>query len=265
MAKSFKGKIVVITGATAGIGLAAAAMFEERGAHVICVARHESDRFESVCADISDGEQVKRAAERIIAKHGGIDILVNNAGGGISGTIEDSDPEDVKRLFDVNFFGALNFIREVLPSMRERGGGTIINVSSVAAQLAIPFQSFYSASKAALSSLSSALRNEVAPFNIKVCSVLPGDVKTQFTSSRKKSLSTNPAYGDRAGRAVATMERDEQGGMPPEVVARAICRLAASKRPPVYGVVGAKYKLVVALSKRLGSRPVNFILGKLYG
>ena len=122
MSKSFKGKTVVITGATAGIGLAAAAMFEERGAHVICVARHESDRFESVCADISDGEQVKRTAERIIAKHGGIDILVNNAGGGISGTIEDSDPEDVKRLFDVNFFGALNFIREVLPSMRERGG-----------------------------------------------------------------------------------------------------------------------------------------------
>ena len=262
--KNFKGKVIVVTGATSGIGRAAAAMFKERGGQVVCIARRPSDLFDSFVADVSDEEQVSAAIGRILQKYGRIDILVNNAGFGISGAVEDTALPDARAIFDVNFFGAFNVIKAVLPAMRSAGGGTIVNVSSVAATLAIPFQSFYSASKAALSSLSSALRCEVAPFGIKVTSVLPGDVKTGFTAARKKS-SQPSVYEERASRAVAAMERDEEGGMSPRVIARDIVRLAAMRRPPVCKVGGRKYALLVGLSKILPARLVNYILGKMYG
>ena len=154
--------------------------------------------------------------------------------------------------------------REVIPVMREGGGGTIVNVSSVAAELAIPFQSFYSATKAALSSLSAAMRNELAPFGIKVTAVLPGDVKTDFTASREKNASDNPAYGDRVKRSVAVMERDERGGMSPDVIARLIVKGATEKNPPVSRIGGWKYVLLVRLAHMLPARLTSYILGKMY-
>lgn len=262
--KKFNGKVIVVTGATSGIGKAAATMFANLGGQVVCIARHPSLQFESFIADVSDEGQVTSAIGQVLAKYGKIDVLVNNAGFGISGAVEDTPLSAAHSIFEVNFFGAFNVIRAVLPAMRQAGGGTIINVSSVAAELAIPFQSFYSASKAALSSLSSSLRCEVAPFGIKVTSVLPGDVKTGFTAARKKSPKGS-AYGERAERAVATMERDEVGGMSPDVIARDIVRLAARRNPPVCKVGGKKYALLVRLSKLLPSRLVNYILGKMYG
>lgn len=264
MKENLNGKVVVITGATSGIGTAAAELFRARGARVVCVARRKSPVFDSVCADVTDAEQVTRAFGEILEKYGRIDVLVNNAGGGISGSAEDTAPEDAERLFALNFFGALNTVRAVLPHMRSQGGGTIVNISSVAAEFAIPFQSFYSASKAALSSLTAALRNEAAPFGVKVSAVLPGDVKTNFTAARRK-FASNPAYGDHAERAVAAMERDERGGMPPEKVAKAIVAVAQRKNPPVKKTVGFKYKLFVALARILPSRLVSYILGKMYG
>lgn len=263
MSEKLKGKIVVVTGATAGIGKATAELFKKRGATVVCMARRLSDEFDSVRADVTDADAVKAAISEIRNKYGRIDVLVNNAGMGISGAAEDTDTADVRRIFELNFFGMFNVTREVIPVMRENGGGVIVNVSSVAAELAIPFQSFYSATKAALSSFSAALRNEVAPFGIKVTCVLPGDVKTDFTAARRKNASDNPAYGDRVARSVAVMERDEKNGMPPEVIAKLIVRLASSSRPPVSRVGGGKYVFLVALSKVLPPRLVSYILGKI--
>lgn len=264
MKNTFQGKVVVVTGATSGIGRAAAAEFAKRGARVISVARRPSEQFESVCADVTDEAQVEAAVGEIIRRCGRIDILVNNAGGGISGAIEDTPPAEAERLMQLNFFGAFRFVRAVLPHMRAQGSGTIVNVSSVAAEFAIPFQAFYSASKAALSSLSDALRIEVAPFGIGVGAVLPGDVRTQFTASRKKETDS-AAYAARAARAVGAMERDERGGMSPEQVARAIVRAAGKKHPPVCKVVGGKYRLFVLLKRILPARLVNALLGKMYG
>lgn len=116
------------------------------------MARRLSDEFDSVRADVTDADAVKAAISEIRNKYGRIDVLVNNAGMGISGAAEDTDTADVRRIFELNFFGMFNVTREVIPVMRENGGGVIVNVSSVAAELAIPFQSFYSATKAALSS-----------------------------------------------------------------------------------------------------------------
>ena len=265
MHSDFKDKVVVVTGATAGIGLAAARMFKDGGAKVVCVARRHSEEFFSVQADVSDREQVRAAVEQILSTFGRIDVLVNNAGCGISGAVEDTTEKDARALFNVDFFGALFMIQQCVPAMRSGGGGKIINVSSVAAELAIPFQAFYSAAKAAILSLSKALRNEVAPFNIKVTAVLPGDVRTDFTSARKKNAADSAAYGDRVARSVAVMEGDERYGMPPELIARTIVKLAARKNPPVSVAGGAKYKLFLLLNRLLPQRLVSFIIGKMYG
>ncbi len=261
--KSFKGKTVVVTGGTSGIGLAVCERFAAAGANVVCVARRASDKFFSACADVSDEAAVAAAIDGIAERFGRIDVLVCNAGFGISGAAEHTAAEDVKRLFEVNFLGVHNSVRAVLPHMRRCGGGHIVVVSSVAALLPIPYQSYYSASKAAASSFAAALANEVAPFGVKVCAVLPGDVKTGFTSARKKN-EYDGAYAARAARAVSAMERDERGGMPPQAVARVVLRQAGRKAPPPQVVAGAKYKLFALLAKLLPRRLVNYILGRLY-
>ncbi len=264
MPERAKDKVVVVTGATAGIGRAAAAMFKARGAKVVCLARRRSEEFDSIQTDVTDRDAVNAAVSEIVKKYGRIDVLVNNAGMGISGAAEDTDQAAVRKIFELNFFGALNMVQAVVPVMRSQGGGSIVNVSSVAAELAIPFQSFYSATKAALSSLSAALRNELRPFGIKVTAVLPGDVKTDFTASREKNAADDPAYGDRIAKSVAVMERDERNGMSPDVIAKLIVRGALEKNPPVSRVGGAKYVLLVRLAHMLPKRLVSYILGKLY-
>lgn len=258
------GRIVVITGATAGIGKATAELFKKNGDKVYCLARRTSDEFDSISVDVTDRAAVGNAIKEIIEKENRIDVLVNNAGFGISGAIENTDTETAKRLFDVNFFGVLNTVQSVLPYMRGQKNGTIINISSVAAPLSIPFQAFYSASKAAVSSFTEALRIEVAPYGVKVTSVLPGDVKTDFTAKREKNTGAS-VYDDRIARSVAVMERDEQNGYPPIVIAKAVYKLSKKKNPPVQVVGGKKYALFVMAAKLLPKRLINFAVGKLYG
>lgn len=265
MARNVKGKVVVITGASAGIGAATAALFAERGATVVALNRRQTPDFECISTDVTDAQAVDSAIDEVVRRYGRIDVLVCNAGMGISGAAESTPDDAVRKIFELNFFGVLNTVRSVVPHMREAGGGTIVTVSSVAAELSIPFQAFYSATKAAVSSLSDALRIELAPFGIKVTSVLPGDVKTDFTASREKNVADNPAYGDRVARSVAVMERDERNGMPPSVIANDIFRLATAKNPPVRRIGGAKYRLLTAIAGILPRRAVSYLLGKLYG
>ncbi len=265
MSRNAEGKVVVITGASAGIGAATAALFAQRGATVVALNRRDIPDLECIKTDVTDAQAVQAAVDETIRRHGKIDILVCNAGMGISGAAESTPEEAVRKIFELNFFGVLNSVRAVVPHMRKAGAGTIVTVSSVAAELSIPFQSFYSATKSAVSSLSDALRIELAPFGIKVTSVLPGDVRTDFTASRQKNTADDPAYGDRVARSVAVMERDEKNGMPPSVIARDIFRVATMKNPPVRKIGGTKYKVLVAVAKTLPRRAVSFILGKLYG
>lgn len=131
-----------------------------------------------ISADVTKEESVRAAVEQIMAREGRIDILVNNAGFGISGAVEFTSTEDAKSLFDVNFFGMVNMNRQVVPIMREAGRGRIVNLSSVAAPVPIPFQTYYSATKAAVNAYTMALANELRPFGVTVCAVMPGDIHT---------------------------------------------------------------------------------------
>ena len=162
-------RIVVITGASSGIGNSTAEYFLSKGDVVYGLSRRILGKsFAELRCDITNEEEVLDCVKQIINKEGRIDVLINNAGMGISGPVETTKLQDAKKIFDVNFFGCINVINAVLPYMRKEKRGTIINISSVASPISIPFQSFYSASKAAVDSLTFALRAEVADFNIKV-------------------------------------------------------------------------------------------------
>ena len=169
-----------------------------------------------------------------------------------------------RRQFAVNFFGAASVVRHALPHLRA-SRGAVVNVSSAAAVFAIPFQAYYSASKAALNALTLALRSEVGRFGVRVSAVMPGDVKTGFTAARRHVHAGDAVYGEAVARSVARMERDETNGMPPEAVARAIVRQAQKRRPKPVKVVGVSYQCMAAVQKLLPVRLVNALVGKIYG
>ena len=171
--------------------------------------------------------------------------------------------EDSRRQMAVNLDGTAAVCRASLPLLR-KSRGMILNVSSVAAVLPIPFQTWYSASKAALNAYSSALANELRPFGVRVSAVMPGDIKTGFTAAREKSPVGDDVYCGRISRSVEKMERDEQNGMPPQAVAKKILRLSGRKRVPPVCTVGAGYAALVFLSRLLPRRLVNRILYLMY-
>lgn len=260
-------RVAVVTGGSSGIGRCTADLLAQNDYVVYELSRRGESRPEvtHLTADISKKEEAEAAFAQIFHREGRLDALVNNAGFGISGTVEFTNPEDAKRLFDVNFFGTLHCIQCAIPYLRQTGGGHIVNLSSVAGPLAIPFQSFYSCSKAAINDLTLALANELRPFHIAVSAVMPGDAKTGFTAAREKSAEGEEYYGAAIQRAVEAMEQDEQNGMPPIVIARKILKLLSKPSPKPLVVAGKKYQLFVCLAKFLPIRTVNYIIGKLYG
>ena len=259
-------KTALVTGGTSGIGLAAAKALAAKGVKVYCMSRRNfiEEGLLHVRADVTDYEQVKAAVDGIAAAEGGIDLVVNCAGSGISGAVEFTTPEDAKRQIDVNFFGTVNVNKAVIPHMRENGGGRIVNISSVGAPAALPFQAFYSASKAAINTYTCALINELRPFGISVTAIMPGDIRTGFTAARKKNPAGDDIYGGRIERSVSKMEHDEQNGMSPEKAAKTICRVCFKKRVKPLYAIGFSYKAVCVLLKLLPCSVGNRVIGGMY-
>mgnify|MGYP002860588585 FL=1 len=183
---------------------------------------------------------------------------------GISGAVEFTPEEDAKRQMDVNFFGTYNTIKAVLPLLRKSSCPSIINISSVGGPLAIPFQAFYSASKMSVNALTLALANELKPFGIAVCAVMPGDIKTGFTDARIRNEDGSNYYGETIKRAVAVMEKDERNGMPPEAIAKKIYEMSKKRDPKVLTTVGFQYKFYMFLYHVLPQNFVNKIVGRIY-
>ena len=260
-------KVIILTGGTSGIGKTTAELLRRQGCTVYEFSRRPapSDPWH-MGVDVTDDAAVKAAVDAVYSREGHIDILINNAGFGISGAMEFTDPADAHRLMEVNLFGMDNAIRAVLPHMRRAGSGRIVNISSVAGVFAIPFQAWYSISKAAVRSLTMALYNEVAPYGIQVTSVMPGDIRTGFTAARKKSIVGDDAYGGRISASVAKMEKDEQNGMAPEAAAKTIAKVALKQgRVKPFYTIGLTYKCLVLLDHLLPCRAVRWLLYQLYG
>lgn len=259
-------KILMLTGGSSGIGEITARMFAASGYKVYELSRHGKDHgnITHIDCDITDRCACNDAVKAVIEESGRIDVLINNAGMGISGAIEFTDINEAKRQFDVNFFGAVNVTQAVIPYMRTAKEGRIIFVSSLAAEFPIPFQGFYSASKAAVNCMACALRNELEPFGISVSCMLPGDVKTNFTSARAKSSAGSDVY-TRMNRAVETMEHDEQHGISSGQIARKLLKMARVKKPGVYYTTGLKYHAIILLNKLLPKTFVINVIRSIYG
>lgn len=258
-------KTVVITGGSSGIGLSAANEIAKT-CKVYELSRREAtyDDRVHIRTDVSDEKSVRSAIKQVIEAEGKIDILVCCAGFGISGAVEFTDEADARRQLDVNFYGVDNTVRAVLPYMREAGGGRIVCVSSVAGAIPIPFQTYYSVSKAAINAYVKALDLEVKPFGISACAVMPGDIRTGFTAARKKSYEGDDIYDGRISRSVAGMEKDEINGGTPDFAGKFIAKKAFAKRVPAVCTIGLKYKFLVLLARTLPQQFVLKIVGMLY-
>jgi len=259
-------KVSIITGGTSGIGAACARLFSASGYSVYTISRRKKELpgCISLSADVTDFSAVKDTLSTIYAREKRIDVIVNCAGFGISGALEFTDPTDARRQIEVNLFGIDNVCKAVIPYMRKQGSGRIINISSVAAIAAIPFQGWYSVSKAAINTYTLALANELRNFGISICAVMPGDIQTGFTDARRKSIVGDEVYDGRIERSVAHMERDERNGMPPEAVARKVLHLANVKHPKPLCSVGLSYQAICMLIKFLPAQLVNRIIYILY-
>ena len=188
--------------------------------------------------DVDDDASVGKAIDKVSRTEGRLDVVVNCAGFGIAGAIEDTPIEMAQAQFNTNVFGAMRVWKMVLPLMRRQRAGLIVNVTSIAGELSLPFQGLYSASKFAVEGLSDALSVEVRPFGIDVVLVQPGDFRTGFTDARKVASNGDSAYAERAGRALEIAARDERAGADPRLVARLIERIVDSRRRNLRYVVG---------------------------
>ena len=258
-------KICVISGASKGIGAACARKFTEKGYKVYNLSRTPSgiDGVTDITCDVTDEKSVAGALASVRETEGAIDLVIANAGFGISGAVEFTESDDAHRQFEVNFFGVFNVVKSALPYLRE-SKGRVLATSSAAAVFSIPFQSFYSASKSAVASLMCATANEVKQFGVQSGYVQLGDVKTTFTAARKKDHRGDDVYGGVIERSVAKMEHDEQSGMSPDTIAKAVLRVATRRKMPLKTTVGASYKFLVFLAKILPLPFQNLIIGKLY-
>ncbi|MDD4213105.1 MAG: SDR family NAD(P)-dependent oxidoreductase [Bacilli bacterium] len=261
-----KHKIVVITGASSGIGEATANYLSSLGHHVYGLSRTRPNKetYTYISCDVTDKSSIVQAIHEVITREGRIDVLINNAGIGTSGAVELSTKADLSRSLDVNVVGLVETTQVVLPYLRE-SKGMLLNLSSVAGILAIPFQTYYSMTKAAVLSFSKALALEVKPLGVRVACVLPGDTKTSFTKNRSQpAVLTNDVYRDRIDRSLKKMERDEENGVSPMNVAKVIHRVMGKKSPAIVNIVGFSYRFLVFLSRILPTRLVQWILYQMY-
>lgn len=260
-------QVVLLTGGTSGIGLCTARALAKQGCRVYTLSRRGGENEPGIThlqADITREEQISAAVKTILQTESRIDIVINNAGFGISGAVEFTETAHAQKQFDVNFFGMVRVNHVLLPLLREQRSGRIVNISSVAGPIPIPFQTYYSAAKAAINSYTLSLQNEVKPFGITVCAIQPGDIRTGFTAARQKSEVGDAVYNGRISRSVATMEKDEQGGMAPETAGQFICRVALKRRSRPLLTIGVQYKLFCMIVKLLPRQFTNWLVGLIY-
>ena len=258
-------KVAIVTGGSGGIGRCTARSLAGAQCRGFEFSRHEvaAEGVEHITCDVTDEDAVRAAVAEVVRRAGRVDILVCNAGFGISGAAELTSSADAHAQLELNLFGMDNSVRAVLPQMRAQGGGRIVCMSSIAGILPIPFQLWYSVSKAAIDAYVLALQNEVRPFNISVCAVLPGDIRSGFTGARRKTVEEG-AYAGRVARSVAKMEHDEETGMSPEQAGAYVARVALLRRSSPLKALGVPYKAAAMAAKLLPRRVSNYIVGRMY-
>ena len=263
-------KVVLITGGSSGIGKSIGEFLHHKGFVVYGTSRNP-DRvlnsiFPLVALDVRNAASIHAAVAKIIATSGRIDVVINNAGVGITGPLEEIPMEEIKNNFETNLFGPIEVMKAVLPQMREQKSGLIINITSIAAYMGLPYRSVYSASKGALELITEALRMEVKSFGINITNVAPGDFATNIASGRYHApVVKGSAYEKVYGETLATMNEHVDAGSNPNEMAQAVYKIIQEKSPKVHYKVGVfMQKFSIVLKRALPDKMYEKMLMNHY-
>lgn len=249
-------KVVLITGASSGIGKAIGEFLHSKGFTVYGTSRNPQritgSAFPLLALDVRNAESIRQAVAQVIAEAGKMDVLINNAGVGITGPLEEIPAEEIKNNFETNLFGPIEVMKAVLPHMRSQKSGLIINITSIAGYMGLPYRSVYSASKGALELITEALRMEVKGFGIHITNVAPGDFATNIAAGRYHApLVKGSAYEVSYGNTLSTMNSHVDSGSNPQEMAQAVYRIILSPHPKVHYKVGAFMQKFSIVLKRI--------------
>lgn len=270
-------KVIFITGASGGFGKAFVQRLVRTGYRIFGTSRHPEkvkiddlegyqDSFSLIEMDVNSSLSVKRALNKVLKMTNRLDVVINNAGYALAGSIEDTTIQEVKNIFNTNFFGVHRVCRQIIPIMRKKGSGRIINISSLIGLVGIPFQGFYAATKYAIEGYTEALRLELEPLNIKVSLVEPGDFHTSLTEHRNIARQCNSvsSYWPRFCKVLKGVEKAERKGERPEKLAALIEKIICSPSPrlryrigPGAQIIGVKPLIPESLALKL--------IGQYYG
>lgn len=249
-------KVVLVTGASSGIGKAIATFLYSKGYTVYGTSRNPKNAkdfsFELIALDVLKLDSINSAVNYIFEKEGRLDVLVNNAGMGITGPVEETPTDEMRAVFNTNLFGAIDVMKAVLPQMRKQNAGVIINVTSIAGYMGLPFRGLYSATKGALEIVTEAARMEVKNFGIEIVNVAPGDFATNIAAGRYHTpVFANSAYKDNYQTNLDLMDAHVGSGMDPLEMAKIVYKITNTKHPKIHYKVGGFVEKFSIFLKRI--------------
>ncbi|MFP4845844.1 SDR family oxidoreductase [Winogradskyella sp. PE311] len=249
-------KVILITGGSSGIGKSVGEYLQLKGYKVYGTSRNPNNypdsKFPIIALDVTEQDTIKSCVQTVLQNESQIDVLINNAGAGITGPLEEIPDAEIKRNFETNLFGPINVIKAVLPIMRKHKSGLIINVTSIAGYMGLPYRGVYSASKGALELVTESFRMELKAFNINMTNVAPGDFATNIAAGRYHApvLEDSP-YRDKYDYSLKMMDEHVDEGNDPSQMAEAIYRIINAKQPKIHYKVGAFMQKFSIVLKRI--------------
>jgi NAD(P)-dependent dehydrogenase (short-subunit alcohol dehydrogenase family) len=249
-------KVVLITGGSSGIGKSIGEFLHHKGFVVYGTSRNPerilNSVFPLIALDVRDVVSIELAFAKVIATSGRLDVVINNAGVGITGPLEEIPIQEIKNNFETNFFGPIEVMKAALPQMRKQQSGLIINVTSIAGYMGLPYRSIYSASKGALELITEALRMEVKSFGIQITNIAPGDFATNIAAGRFHApVLKGSAYEVTYGNNLKTMDEHVDSGSNPNEMAEAVYAVIQNPNPKIHYKVGAFMQKFSIVLKRI--------------
>jgi short-subunit dehydrogenase len=267
-------KVIIVTGASSGMGKDFAMHLLKKGHTVYGMARRVEKMEDIVKAggkaiamDVTNEEQIKNAVDQVMTEQGKVDVLINNAGYAVYGSVEESSIDAARRQFEVNIFGLASLTQKIIPGMRERKSGTIINISSMGGKMYTPFGAWYHATKHALEGWSDCLRVELTPHDVNVVIIEPGGIETEFTDVFIQNLQgdqKNGPYANALQKVIKSSTEMAKSGKlsKPSVITNLIDKAVHSKKPKTRYVAGAYAKPLMFMRKYFSDKKFDKILLK---
>jgi NAD(P)-dependent dehydrogenase (short-subunit alcohol dehydrogenase family) len=249
-------KVVLITGGSSGIGKSIGEFLQQKGFTVYGTSRNPERILDSVfplvALDVRDVNSIRAAVSKVIETSGRLDVVINNAGVGITGPLEEIPMQEMKNNFETNFFGPIEVMKAVLPQMRSQKAGLIINITSIAGYMGLPYRGIYSASKGALELITESLRMEVKSFGVHITNVAPGDFATNIASGRFHApVIQGSAYESAYGNTLEAMDEHVDSGSNPTEMAEAVYKIIQTPEPKIHYKVGVFMQKFSIVLKRI--------------